>query len=273
MSRPVPVAPVAVIIPCYRCADSIERAVHSVLAQSRLPAELWLVDDASDDQGETLASLRQLQQRFRHRLPVHVLSLPANSGPGSARNAAWEVTRQDYIAFLDADDSWHPDKIRVQYEWMAAHDDTLLSAHRSLECQQTANVEVDADAECRHQTEVSFASLLLKNRLLTRTVMLRRDLPFRFLAGQRFSEDYLLWLQIVGSGGKAVLLDCVLAYSFKPAYGDAGLSGRLWEMERGELGNYRRIQRQGLISGPVRYLLSLFSLLKYLRRLMRVGWR
>lgn len=267
------VAPVAVIIPCYRCAATIERAVRSVVAQSCLPSELWLVDDASDDQGKTLQALRQLEMRFRHSLSIHVLTLPVNSGPGSARNAAWEKTAQDYIAFLDADDSWHPDKIKIQYAWMIAHSTVVLSAHRALECSVD---EIRAPAIQQHpceQTAVSFGSLLLKNCFLTRTVMLRRDIPFRFLEGKRFSEDYLLWLQIVGAREQAVILERVLGYSFKPAFGSTGLTGRLWSMEQGELENYRCLQQQALIAWPTCYLLSLFSLLKYWRRLILVGWQ
>ena len=80
-------APVSVVIPCYRCAATIKRAVQSVLAQTVLPAEIILVDDFSDDAGQTLGALHEMQ-RLDARLPIRLISLRQNGGPGTARNAA-----------------------------------------------------------------------------------------------------------------------------------------------------------------------------------------
>jgi len=52
--------PVSVVIPCYCCADTIGRAVESVMAQTILPAEMWLVEDGSEDGGRTIAVLYDL---------------------------------------------------------------------------------------------------------------------------------------------------------------------------------------------------------------------
>lgn len=56
--------PVSVVIPCYCCEGTIERAVGSVMKQTALPVEIFLVDDASPDHGRTLNKLRQLQELF-----------------------------------------------------------------------------------------------------------------------------------------------------------------------------------------------------------------
>ena len=60
--------PVSVVIPCYSCAGTIGRAVESVVAQTALPAEVWLVEDGSPDDGRTLATLHQLQQHHSDRM-------------------------------------------------------------------------------------------------------------------------------------------------------------------------------------------------------------
>ena len=99
--------PVSVVIPCYRCADTIERAVESVIAQTASPAEVWLVEDGSGDDGRTLAVLHELRQRHSGEVSIEVISLGKNFGCAVARNTGWDASPQLYIAFLDADDAWH----------------------------------------------------------------------------------------------------------------------------------------------------------------------
>jgi glycosyltransferase involved in cell wall biosynthesis len=91
-----------------------------VLAQTVLPAEIILVDDFSDDAGVTLAVLHDLQ-RLDALLPIRLIFMSQNGGPGTARNAAWDISVQKYIAFLDADDIWDPKKIEIQWGWMSMH--------------------------------------------------------------------------------------------------------------------------------------------------------
>ena len=100
-------APVTVVVPCYRCATTIERAVVSVAEQMQRPAELVLVDDASAD--GTLEVLHALATR--HGDWVKVIALPSNRGAASARNAGWDAATQPLVAFLDSDDACHPPKL------------------------------------------------------------------------------------------------------------------------------------------------------------------
>src|SRR5690606_11478324 len=106
--------------------NTVVRAVASVDAQTLLPAEVILVDDSSGD--GTLNVLYSLQEKYTPGW-IKVLALPENVGAGEARNAGWEMATQDYIAFLDADDSWHPQKIEIQYEWMRSHIDVSFTGH------------------------------------------------------------------------------------------------------------------------------------------------
>ncbi len=111
-------APVSVIIPCFCCTSTIGRAVESILSQTLLPAELILVDDCSNDGGLTIAKLKQIQDQYQSEIKIMVLEMKRNDGPGSSRNLGWSIATQPYIAFLDADDSWHSKKIEIQYGWM-----------------------------------------------------------------------------------------------------------------------------------------------------------
>src|SRR5688500_1983375 len=104
--------PVSVILPCYNAQASVRRAVASVAAQSLRPAEVIAVDDASTDgTRETLAKLQgECEPGW-----LKVVRLERNGGPASARNAGWNLASARWIAFLDADDTWHPRKLEIQY--------------------------------------------------------------------------------------------------------------------------------------------------------------
>lgn len=246
------------------------------MAQTMLPAELLLVDDASPDEGRTLNKLHELKERYSNLLHIEVIALPTNGGPSVARNAGWEEAMQPYIAFLDADDSWHPRKLEIQYGWMKEHPEVYLTGHECLwikgDDHSYSGILVQGIEECRVR-RITQLSLFLSNRFSTRTVMLKNGLPFRFHPRKRHSEDYLLWLQIALSGYECNFLEMPLAYFFKAPYGEGGLSGDLWSMERGQLDTFYRLYKEGYISGLVLAFLILFSVTKFCRRIVIVGAR
>lgn len=258
--------PVSVIIPCYRCAETIGRAVESVICQTTLPEEILLVEDGSDDGGETLASLYRLRQKHRGKTTIRVIPLPQNSGPSGARNAGWKVATQPYLAFLDADDSWHPQKLEIQYQWMAAHPEVMLTGHQSVWLRQ-GNIFPDIPSTIEARA-IGRIQLLLSNCFPTRSAMLRRSIAYRFNPSRRYAEDYLLWLKIVLNGEPAWLLGVPLAYSYSADFGGVGLSGELWQMEKGELAVYQELCQGRLISRPVLVGLWVLSLVKFLRRVV-----
>jgi glycosyltransferase involved in cell wall biosynthesis len=261
-------APVSAVIPCYRCAGTIERAVGSVAAQTQRPAEVILVDDGSGD--GTLERLRALAVSHPTGW-IKVVALPQNRGAADARNAGWEAATQPYIAFLDADDAWHPRKIELQYGFMKTHPEVALCGH----AHETVSAPGTPYGDCSEigPRTLSRLSLLLSNRLLTPSVMLKRDLPQRFRAGRRHVDDHLLWLQIQESGSPVVLLSAPLARVYKAMYGAGGLSAQLWAMEKAELQNYWILRREGGVGYAAAMTLSLYSLAKFVRRVLVVALR
>lgn len=260
---------VSVVIPCYRCEDTIVRAVESIAAQTALPREVVLADDRSPD--GTLARLYELQRRYGAEW-IKVIALPENRGAAAARQAAWDASRGKYVAFLDADDSWHPRKVEIQTAWMESHPEVQMTSH--LTVQVDPDVRPDEQLPERWRARpIRGGTLLLANQLDTRAVMLRREIPQRFAVDMRYGEDYLLWLQVVLAGGLTYRLELPLAYLYKARFGEGGMSAKLWEMELGELGAYRTVRTQGLISGATYAALIPFSLAKYLRRVLVVRAR
>ena len=113
---------VSVIIPAYNGSRTIESAVNSVLSQNYSFFELLVVDDASTD--DTVQRLRQYGERIR------LIQRPTNSGICElARQEAIRLARGKYLAFLDQDDLWEPDKLRRQVEFMERHPEFPISHH------------------------------------------------------------------------------------------------------------------------------------------------
>jgi glycosyltransferase involved in cell wall biosynthesis len=101
-------ATVSVVIPCFNSATTIERAVDSVFAQIYPPLEVIVVDDGSSDASRTVA------ERLASERPIKLICRTGNGGAGAARNSGIAVARGDYVAFLDADDAWAPEKLAKQ---------------------------------------------------------------------------------------------------------------------------------------------------------------
>ena len=268
MESAMPCVPVSVVVPCFRCAGTIERAVASVADQTMRPAELILVNDGSGD--HTSQVLQGLRDRYGEW--VQVVELPVNQGAAAARNAGWGMARQAYIAFLDADDAWHPQKLEIQYRYMVEHPEVALSGH--LNHQLPAMSPIPSGQVALAGVKVlSLWTVLFKHQFVTPSVMVKANIPFRFDAGLRYMEDHRLWLDVVGSGLPTVKLLVDLVAIYKPAFGAGGLSANLWGMEKAELSNYRYIYQQNKISLPVFLLLQVYSLTKHVRRLGLVAFR
>jgi glycosyltransferase involved in cell wall biosynthesis len=258
-------APVSVVIPCYRCSTTIGRAVESVFQQEMRPNELILVDDASGD--ATLSVLSDIQSQFPAGW-IRVISLPRNGGPSTARNAGWEAAQEPFVAFLDADDSWHPQKIKIQLTLMLANPSVALTAHRYvIESDHQSTRMVTTDSPPRR---LSFKRMLVSNPISTPTVMLRRELSMRFQEGKRYAEDYLLWLQIA-CRHDCWFIDAPLATLYKAPFGLSGLSANMWEMEKGVFSTFLALYREQQISLMLFAGLIPFSFLKFIRRILLVS--
>ncbi len=263
-------APVSVIIPCFCCTSTIGRAVESILSQTLLPAELILVDDCSNDGGLTIAKLKQIQDQYQSEIKIMVLEMKRNDGPGSSRNLGWSIATQPYIAFLDADDSWHSKKIEIQYGWMESHPEVVLSGHLSNVLLKEGDLPVVEKVSVK---KITLNSLLLKNCLPTRSVMLKTALAERFFTGKRQAEDYLLWLQIAFTGAPIFLINAPLAFSYKSDFGSAGLNANLEESFLGVKDTYRKLWSTGQISFWNYSFYIALAYVKHFRRQILVGLR
>jgi len=186
---------ISVIIPAYNAGRWLHRAVASCQAQTQPAAEIIIVDDGSQD--DTVAVAEGLAARHAN---VRVLQQLRNSGPAAARNRGVVESRGEFLAFLDADDTWAPDKLEKQLAIVQAKPETGLVFTALLE----RDVHGRKLREVWHRVPQDrqrrvIASFLFRLNMLTPTMFLPRRVYDRtggFDERLRMGEDHLLFMKI-----------------------------------------------------------------------------
>jgi glycosyltransferase involved in cell wall biosynthesis len=228
-----------------------------------LPREIILINDASSD--NTLNILYDIRALHK-KCDIRIINLSKNRGPASARNVAWNKAKGNFIAFLDADDSWHKDKIKIQYHWMLKNPEVDMTCHIT---KMREKIEIDKDINKKNMSilKINFLGMLFKNSVSTTTVMLKTCLTSRFPEKKYYAEDYHLWLELLTTDCKLVLIDCPLAMNYKQ-FASSNLSSNFIKMEFGEQEIYKKNLLEGNISIFMYLAASSFSWIKFVRRLI-----
>ncbi|HUR40802.1 MAG TPA: glycosyltransferase family A protein [Verrucomicrobiae bacterium] len=191
-------ARVSTVIPCYNAATFIERALASALSQEGVDVDVIVVDDgSSDDSVARIRALGRLEPR------IQLLSFSSNRGAAAARNAGIERASARYLAFLDADDWWRPNKLARQVEMLKAQRAAL--AYTGVEVHDERG---RALGRRRVPTRVGAEQLLVHNVIATSSVLIdtERVLPFR-MPPLRMRQDLATWYALLQQGVRAFGLD------------------------------------------------------------------
>jgi glycosyltransferase involved in cell wall biosynthesis len=242
---------VSVIIPAYNCETTIERALQSAIQQTRPPKEIIVIDDESTDQ----SALRARSKAKDSAIPILVYCNESNVGPGVSRNRGWAAATGDLVAFLDADDVWHPQKLEVQVPIMESRPTLNMTCHDRTVGPEPVWSSVDSKSVTWQ--ELDLRDFLIRNRCATPSVILRRDVRERFSDSLRYAEDYSLWLTIAAQYGEVLFAESELVHCTNPAYGGPGLSGKLLAMHKSELKAFRMLARRGVL--PLRWLPAIYG--------------
>lgn len=177
-----PCAPsISVVIPAYNAELTLANAIRSALAQTYQATEIIVVDDGSSDRTADIAlnigpKVRLLQQ--------------ANGGCGEARNTGARAATGDWLAFLDADDAWLPNKLEKQLPYMADARVAVVNCRRNNKLGHAIG------------DEIGFNRLWQRNDLIVSSSLVRR-MAFEAAGGfwsERYCEDYHLWLRLAAQG-------------------------------------------------------------------------
>lgn len=192
---------VSVIIPVYNGEKTIENAVRSALAQTYIYIEIIVVDDCSNDR--TPLIMKQLVE-----LDPRVIywKNKENKGVAATRNFGISRAQGRYIAFLDSDDEWYPQKLETQIRFMQKNEvDICYSAYLMINKQTNSSKRREVPAK------VEYRDLLRENTICCSTVILRKEMalkhPFR---EEFFHEDFILWLELLKKGYKAMGINQIL---------------------------------------------------------------
>lgn len=193
---------VSVVTPAYNAEKFITQCHESVAAQSITSWEHIIVDDASSDRTvEVVEALARKDPRVR------VCGLETNEGPSNARNAAIKLARGRYIAFLDCDDRWLPNKLEKQLAFMREHDAAFCFT--SYKVVDETGVPLQDVRVPRH---LNYQQFLRGSIIGCLTVIYDREkLGLRLMPPGRSREDYALWLSILKEGHVGHGLDAPLA--------------------------------------------------------------
>ena len=260
------VASISVIVPCFCCSDTIQKTISSVLKQTLLPKEIIMINDGSIDDGKTKKKLSLIKNYIKvnyKNIKIIIINLQKNYGPSYVRNKAWNLSSQKYIAFLDDDDLWHKDKIKIQYNWMENHKNISFTGHKSEHC---SKLNKKNKLVLTNFKIISVNQLLFKNFFPTRTVMLKRNINLRFNEFKRYGEDYDLWLRI-SEDYSLVFMDIVLSYSSRLDYSKGGLSGNLINMQVSELKTILSNSLKQKLNPIISLIALIYSNFKFIRRL------
>lgn len=183
---------VSIITPAYNCAEFIGQMIDSVLAQTYKNWEIIVIDDCStDNTKEVVMKYMKRDSRIRY------IQLEVNSGAALARNRAIDLATGKYIAFLDSDDIWFPEKLTKQINFMEANG-------YNFTC--TGYTKIDVNGKFLNRTISAPKKLdydgVLKTCPGNSTVIYNARMLGKFkIPNIKKRNDYVMWLQIVKKEG------------------------------------------------------------------------
>ena len=228
---------ISVIIPTHNRCELLRRALLSVFAQTLLPTEVVVIDEGSTDNTATM---------IRTEFPAVSYYYQENSGVSSARNLGIQHTTGDWLAFLDSDDEWLPEKLMQQSAALIVNPDSKIchteeqwirNGIRVNPAKQYAKTGGWLFTECLALCAISPSTVMIHRSVFTAIGLFDTHLPV--------CEDYDLWLRITAH--YPVLL---IAEPHIKKYGGHAdqLSQQLWGMDRFRITALQKIIDSGQLS-------------------------
>jgi teichuronic acid biosynthesis glycosyltransferase TuaG len=183
---------VSIITPAYRTKDFIAETIESVISQTYQDWELLISDDCSPD------NLAEVVKKYTAKEPrVKYFKMEQNGGPANARNLSLSNANGRYVAFLDSDDLWHPEKLEKQINFMQKHNYTFsYTAYQRIKMNGEKFPFINKIPE-----KIDYKMLLKNTAISTLTVILDKSKikNIKMTPGWGY-DDYVLWLDILKTG-------------------------------------------------------------------------
>ncbi len=212
---------ISVIIPTYNRAHTLKRALDSVLAQTRAANEIIVVDDGSTDATEQL---------IKQNYPQVIYVRQANQGVSAARNTAIKIAKGEWLALLDSDDEWLPNKLETQlalleqqpnHKFIHSDEIWIRNGVRVNQMKKHAKKGGHIFQNCLPLCAISPSAAMIHKDLFAEIGLFDESLPA--------CEDYDLWLRITA---RYPVLYCEDALILKYGGHEDQLSQQHWGMDR-----------------------------------------
>ncbi len=192
---------VSVVIPCYNASPFLRETLDSVLNQTHPPLEVIVVDDGSTDDSAAIAE--------SYGPPVRVVR-QENQGESVARNRGIDDAKGDWVAFLDADDVWKPEKLDLQMEEIG-NTSHLVCVHTGVYTFGLKNELSETSHEARH-SRYDVEALLLQPLIHISSAIVRRNISVRFPTWTQRAEDMIYFAELCSHGGISFVDDPLTGY-------------------------------------------------------------
>ncbi|WP_234108813.1 MULTISPECIES: glycosyltransferase family 2 protein [Chryseobacterium] len=258
---------ISVIIPVFNAQETIVKALDSIKNQNgAFDFEIIVVNDGSTDESVPVI------ERYSAENPQMkiILKSQKNGGVSAARNVGLELVTGDFIAFLDADDEWLPNKTWKQLALLRGTSPNidLISSSRN-----NSKLLFPYFLDQNNLAKVTFNKLLLRNEMHPSTVVFKKTILKKtgfFDSKQRYAEDVYFFLNAAKHYDLYILGEnLVIAGGGKRSFGVSGLSANLLEMKRGYQKNVRDMYQAGNISYSKYRFLRIFYRFKYFVLVLR----
>lgn len=188
---------VSIITPLYNAAPFILETITSICKQSYSHWEHIIIDDCSTDTSVAIVS-KAAKNEPRIKMSVNA----KNQGAAYCRNKATQIASGSYIAFLDADDTWHPDKLRLQIHFMQTH---------QCDVSFTSYIHMDANGTSLQKRVKALSKLSFKKQRLNNYIGNLTGIYCCATLGKiqapniRKRQDWAVWLEAIKKSGKPAL--------------------------------------------------------------------
>ncbi|MBU3142588.1 glycosyltransferase family 2 protein [Clostridium sp. CF012] len=261
---------VSVVIPYYNSRDTILRALNSVKNQSFKDYEIIVVNDGSKDDSEEIVKLY-----ISNNKELRIKSLnQTNRGPSVARNNGIKAANGEYIAFLDSDDSFEPNKLEIQIDFLEKNKDIfIVSTNYIIQKGEEPIIRYKQDKEYE---EANFYKMLFKFFFYLSSTVIRRHIfeeGLGFKENKNYGEDHLLFLEVARKyRGARLAIPLTRIYKFE--FGEGGLTENLNALKVNEFDNFRILYKNNIYSDKkinivLYYFIIFMAYLKHLKRVWK----
>lgn len=242
---------VSIITPSYKSKKFIKETIESVCSQTNQNWEMIIVDDCSPD--GSAAYIRQIIERDSR---ITLIELKQNVGAAEARNKALEIAKGKYIAFLDSDDMWYPNKLEKQIAFMQKNNYVFTF---------TAYIPISEDGKKEYSIisvpdKIDYTGYCKNTIIGCLTVIIDREMTGDFRMPQiPSSHDMALWLLIMKRGFNAYGLNEVLA---KYRLVSTSNTAKKYKAVKDVWRVYREIERLSLVKSVWYFVHYLYNAIK-----------